>query len=122
MVSSANVAMVEQVSATPPLERGGRRGPRVSIVTPSLNQAPFLGAAIESVLGQDYPDIEYVVVDGGSTDATLDILRRYQGRLRWRSEPDDGQTAAVNKGIGLTSGEVIGWLNSDDLYLPGAVQ
>lgn len=106
----------------PAVASPGRGGPIVSIVTPSLNQAPFLAAAIESVLVQDYPAIEYLVVDGGSTDGTLDILRRHDGRVRWLSEPDPGQTAAVNKGFRLTRGEIIGWLNADDLYLPGAVQ
>ncbi len=92
----------------------------VSIVTPSLNQARFIETTIRSVLEQDYPWIEHVVVDGGSTDETLEILRRYD-HLRWVSEPDEGQAEAVNKGFRLASGAVFGWLNADDLYLPGAV-
>ncbi|MGB9873325.1 MAG: glycosyltransferase family 2 protein [Anaerolineae bacterium] len=95
--------------------------PLVSIVTPSLNQGRFIANTIESVLSQDYPRIEYFVVDGGSTDETLEVLHRYRGRLRWVSEPDGGQSAAVNKGWRQTSGEIVAWLNSDDTYLPGAV-
>lgn len=95
--------------------------PLVSIITPSLNQAAFIGAAIDSVLAQDYPQIEYLVVDGGSTDDTLEILKRYGDRVRWISEPDAGQADAIDKGIRLTRGQVLAWLNADDLYLPGAV-
>jgi glycosyltransferase involved in cell wall biosynthesis len=95
--------------------------PLVSIITPSLNQAAFIGAAIDSVLAQDYPSIEYIVVDGGSTDATLDILRGYGSRIRWISEPDAGQSNAIDKGIRLTRGHVLAWLNADDVYVPGAV-
>lgn len=95
--------------------------PLVSVVTPSLNQGRFIGDAVRSVLGQDYPRIEYLVVDGGSTDGTLAALARYDGAIRWISEPDHGQAAAINKGFRLTSGEVLAWLNSDDLYEPQAV-
>jgi len=95
--------------------------PLVSIITPSLNQAAFIEAAIESVLAQDYPNIEYLVVDGGSTDGTLDILRRYGDRVRWISEPDTGQSDAINKGARLTHGEILAWLNADDQYAPQAV-
>jgi glycosyltransferase involved in cell wall biosynthesis len=93
----------------------------VAIVTPSYNQAPFIGKAIESVLEQDYPNVEYLVVDAGSTDGTLDILRSFGDRIRWISEPDSGQGEGVDKGIRLTGGEIIGWLNADDLYAPGAI-
>jgi glycosyltransferase involved in cell wall biosynthesis len=94
--------------------------PSVSIVTPSLNQGRFIEQAIRSVLEQDHPDVEHVVVDGGSTDETLEILSRYP-TVRWVSEPDSGQAAAVNKGFRMARGEIFGWLNADDYYLPGAI-
>jgi glycosyltransferase involved in cell wall biosynthesis len=95
--------------------------PLVSIITPSFNQGRFIRHTIESVLFQDYPKLEYLVMDGGSTDETLDILRSYGTRLIWRSGSDGGQADAVNAGVRLAHGEILGWLNSDDTYLPGAV-
>jgi glycosyltransferase involved in cell wall biosynthesis len=94
--------------------------PLVSIVTPSLEQGRFIEDAIRSVLDQDYPRIEHIVVDGGSADETLDVLQRYP-HLTWVSEPDDGQADAVNKGFRMANGEVFGWLNADDMYVGGAV-
>lgn len=93
---------------------------RISIVTPSFNQAQFIERTISSVLQQDHGDLEHIVVDGGSTDGTLDILRRYTGRITWISEPDRGQAHAINKGLRLATGDIVAWLNSDDTYEPGA--
>lgn len=97
-----------------------RHLPLVSVVTPSLNQGAFIEDTIRSVLDQDYPHLEHIVVDGGSTDATLEIVSRHS-HLRWLSEADRGQADAVNKGFRLARGEIFGWLNSDDLYLPEAI-
>lgn len=95
--------------------------PLVSIVTPSFNQGRFIKRTIESVFTQSYPNIEYVVIDGGSTDETLDVLKSYGDALNWVSEPDNGQTDAINKGFSRTSGSIRAYLNSDDVLLPEAV-
>jgi glycosyltransferase involved in cell wall biosynthesis len=95
--------------------------PLVSIVTPSYQQGRFLRQCIESVLGQDYPHIEYFVLDGGSTDESLEILKSYNRRFFWRSEPDGGHANAINSGLKLADGDILAYLNSDDLLLPGAI-
>jgi len=109
----------------PPHETRGRGEssgmPRISIVTPSYNQGRFLDAAMRSVLEQGYPDLEYIVVDGGSTDESRAIIERHAARLHWwASEPDQGHAHALNKGFARSTGEIMAWLNSDDLYLPWA--
>ena len=100
----------------------GGAWPAVSIVTPSLNQGPYIADAIASVAGQGYPGLEHLVIDGGSGDGTLEVLRAHAGSVLWTSEPDSGQANAVNKGLARARGEIVGWLNADDFYQPGAVR
>jgi glycosyltransferase involved in cell wall biosynthesis len=96
--------------------------PRISVVTPSFNQGRYLEQTIRSVLLQGYPNLEYVVIDGGSTDESIDILKYYHPWLHhWTSEPDGGQSMAINKGLRQTTGDILAYLNSDDYYLPGAL-
>ena len=96
--------------------------PRISIVMPSFNQGRFIERALTSVLEQGYPDLEMIVIDGGSTDETVSVLEQFGDRLSyWCSEPDRGQTHAINKGFARSSGAVVGWLNSDDYLLPGSL-
>jgi glycosyltransferase involved in cell wall biosynthesis len=95
--------------------------PKLSIVTPSFNQAAFLERTLLSVLDQKYENLEYIVVDGGSTDGSREIIERFADRLAWwTSEPDEGQTHGLNKGLRRATGEIVGFINSDDYYLPGA--
>ena len=95
--------------------------PLVSIVTPTYNQAEYLAETIESVLAQDYPNIEYIVLDDGSTDSTPEVLNRYSGRVRWERHDNMGQARTLNKGWAMSRGEFIGYLSSDDLLLPDAI-
>jgi glycosyltransferase involved in cell wall biosynthesis len=104
-------------------ERDSLSWPRISLVTPSFNQGAFLEETIRSVLLQGYPNLQYIVVDGGSTDSSINILRRYSPHLSyWVSEPDDGQSDAINKGFLRADGDLLGWLNSDDFLTQGALR
>jgi glycosyltransferase involved in cell wall biosynthesis len=95
---------------------------KLSVITPSYNQAEFIETTIRSVLGQAWEPLEYLVMDGGSSDGTVEILERYRDRLQFVSERDGGQAAALNEGFRRTTGEIIGWINSDDCYAPGAFE
>jgi len=101
----------------------GKKLPSISIITPSFNQGQYVERTILSVLNQNYPNLEYFVIDGGSIDDSVAIIRKYEKRLSaWVSENDRGQSHAFNKGLALAGGEIIGWLNSDDIYYPGTLE
>lgn len=96
---------------------------KISIITPSYNQGPFIEETIQSILSQEGDfELEYIVMDGGSTDETVDILKKYEDKITWISEPDRGQSHAINKGMKKTTGDIVAYLNSDDILMPGALQ
>ncbi len=104
-----------------PVHDENSKSPSISVIVPSLNQGEYIERTIASVVEQDYPNKECVVIDGGSKDSTIEILRSFGDSIRWVSEPDRGQSHAINKGVGSSSGDIVGWLNSDDTYVPGAL-
>ena len=113
----------EEGTLLPATLSGNQEWPRISIVTPSLDQGEFLERTIRSVLLQGYPNLEYIIVDGGSTDGSVATIKKYAPHLAFYvSEPDRGYVHAINKGLRLATGEIICWLNSDDFYLPGTLR
>lgn len=120
--TSAEVkTFVSKLTYTPPvLSHGAPVHPRISVIVPSYNQGSFLERTLLSILNQNYPNTELIVIDGGSTDNSTEVISKYERFMSyWVSEPDDGQPSAINKGFAMATGDLIGWQNSDDLYLPG---
>lgn len=97
--------------------------PKISIITPSYNQGHYIEETIQSILSQGYPNLEYIIIDGGSNDSTVEVIKKYQDQITyWVSEKDKGQSDAINKGIKMATGDIVAWLNSDDVYTPGTLQ
>lgn len=120
--NTAGWPWTEESPQYPEVMANGISWPRISIVTPSLNQVEFIEETIRSILLQGYPDLEYIIVDGGSTDGSIDIIQKYSPWLAgWVSEVDEGQSQAINKGFKSSTGEIMAWLNSDDIYFPDAL-
>src|SRR5262245_61472158 len=111
----------EETPPLPPRMSDGREWPKITVVTPNLNYRRFLEETIRSVLLQNYPNLEYIVVDGGSSDGSLEIIRKYEQWLTWESKPDVGTSSAINKGLRLATGDILTFLNSDDYYQPGTL-
>ena len=112
----------EQSKQLPKTMKNGKLWPKISIVTPSFNQVQFIEETIRSVILQNYPNLEYIIIDGGSTDGSVEIIKKYEKYLTyWVSEPDSGQSEAINKGWKIATGDIIAWLNSDDMYMPYAL-
>lgn len=109
--------------AAPPVLFDGQALPRITVVTPSFNQGQFIEQTIRSVLMQGYPNLEYMIFDGGSSDGSVETIRKYENHLAyWQSEPDRGQSHAINKGFKRSTGQIICWLNSDDYFLPDTLK
>jgi glycosyltransferase involved in cell wall biosynthesis len=122
IVNSGEWPMISPANGASPELPPGQTWPKISIVTPSFNQGDYIEKTIRSVLLQGYPNLEYIIIDGGSTDQTIEVIKKYEPWIHfWVSEKDNGKSHAINKGLAKTSGELLGWLNSDDYYLPGAL-
>jgi glycosyltransferase involved in cell wall biosynthesis len=117
-----NANLMIKLKMALPLEGNIMQYPKITIITPSFNQGKYIKQTIDSVLDQNYPNLEYWIIDGGSMDETIEILNSYGNQINWISENDNGQAHAINKGFHLATGEIVAFLNSDDFYLPGALE